>query len=266
MADRPARTTVASVPNPHISRVDVLGVGISIVDMDATLAELGRWIDEDAHHYVCVTGVHGVMESQKDPSLLAIHNRSGMTIPDGMPMVWAGRHAGFAAIDRVSGPDLMPLVCERGAAPGWRHFFYGGAEGVPELLAEKLRERVPSLAVVGTYSPPFRTLTADEETEIVDMINASNADIVWVGLSTPKQERWMDAMSGRLDANAVLGVGAAFDFHSGGLKRAPMWMQRSGLEWLYRMLKEPRRLARRYLTNNPRFVWKIVRRRPRPLS
>jgi N-acetylglucosaminyldiphosphoundecaprenol N-acetyl-beta-D-mannosaminyltransferase len=255
-----------SVPNPHISRVDVLGVGISIVDIDATIDEIGRWIDEDEHHYVCVTGVHGVMESQSDPSLCAIHNRSGMTIPDGMPMVWAGKNAGFDTIDRVSGPDLMPLVCERGAIRGWRHFFYGGAEGVPELLAEKLGQQVPRLAVVGTYSPPFRALTADEETEIVDMINESQADIVWVGLSTPKQERWMDAMAGRLDANAVLGVGAAFDFHSGGLKRAPMWMQRSGLEWLYRLMKEPRRLARRYLTNNPKFIWKILRRRPRPMA
>lgn len=233
--------------------------------MDATINEIGRWIDEGEHHYVCVTGVHGVMESQADAALLNIHNRSGMTIPDGMPMVWAGKHAGFPQIDRVSGPDLMPLVCERGEPRGWRHFFYGGAEGVPELLAAKLAERVPQLAVVGAYSPPFRALTAAEETEIADMINASKADIVWVGLSTPKQERWMDAMAGRLEAAAVLGVGAAFDFHSGGLKRAPMWMQRSGMEWLYRLLREPRRLAKRYLTNNPGFVWKVLRRRPRTM-
>ncbi len=266
MADDTATSPVTSLPNPHIPRVDVLGVGVSIVDMDSTIAEIGRWIEEGERHYVCVTGVHGVMESQKDPDLLAIHNASGMTIPDGMPMVWAGKHAGFETIDRVSGPDLMPLLCERGAARGWRHFFYGGAEGVPEKLAAKLAERVPHLAVVGTHSPPFRALTADEETEIIDMINASGADIVWVGLSTPKQERWMAAMAGRLEAAAVLGVGAAFDFHSGGLKRAPMWMQRSGLEWLYRMMKEPRRLARRYLTNNPRFVLSILRRRPRPLT
>ena len=255
-----------TLPNPHIDRVDVLGVGISIVDMDSTIAEIARWIDEGAHHYVCVTGVHGVMESQNDPSLRDIHNRSGLTIPDGMPMVWAGKNAGFDEIDRVSGPDLMPLICQRGAPRGWRHFFYGGAEGVPELLAEKLEENAPHLAVVGTYSPPFRHLTSDEEDEIVEMINASNADIVWVGLSTPKQERWMDAMAGRLDAAAVLGVGAAFDFHSGGLKRAPMWMQRSGLEWLYRLMNEPRRLAKRYLTNNPKFIWKILRKRPRPMA
>lgn len=265
MADGQFAVTDREIPNSHIPRVDVLGVGVSAVDMNGALDEIARWIDTGEHHYVCVTGVHGVMESQSDPELMDIHNRSGMTVPDGMPMVWAGKHVGFDHMDRVSGPDLMPLVCERGVAGGWSHFFYGGAEGTPELLAAKLGERYPGMTVAGTYSPPFRPLTDVEETDIATMINDSGADIVWVGLSTPKQERWMSAMAGRLDAAAVLGVGAAFDFHSGGLKRAPMWMQRSGLEWLYRMVKEPRRLARRYLTNNPRFVWQILRRRPKAM-
>src|SRR3712207_6619190 len=180
-----------------------------------------------------------------------------------MPMVWAGRRAGAAHMERVYGPDLMLALLERAAQRGWRSFFYGGAEGVPELLAQRLTERFADLQVAGTYSPPFRPLTPAEDVEIVEKINASGADIVWIGLSTPKQERWMAAHVGRLDAPAMLGVGAAFDIHAGVLPQAPLWMQQRGLEWVYRLLREPRRLWRRYLGNNPRFVIAILRNRPR---
>ena len=241
----------------------MLGVGISAINIDMAVAELGRWVEEGEQHYVCVTGVHGVIESQSDPELLAIHNRSGLTTPDGMPMVWASKKAGADHVSRVYGPDLMLEVCERSADNGWTHFFYGGNEGVPELLAERLGERFPELKVVGTYSPPFRPLTSEESDEIVTAINASGADFVWVGLSTPKQERWMADHVGRIDAAALLGVGAAFDIHAGLLPQAPGWMQRSGLEWLYRMGREPRRLWRRYLHANPRFIWGILRTPPR---
>jgi N-acetylglucosaminyldiphosphoundecaprenol N-acetyl-beta-D-mannosaminyltransferase len=246
-----------------IPRVDVLGVGISAIDMSMALDEIERWIVDRERHYVCVTGVHGVMESQRDPELKRIHNESGLTTPDGMPMVWAGRRAGAAHMSRVYGPDLMLALAERAAERGWRSFFYGGKEGVPDRLVERLRERYPAFISVGTYSPPFRPLTPEEDDEIVRRINASGADLVWVGLSTPKQERWMAAHVGRLDAAAMLGVGAAFDIHAGALPQAPRWMQQRGLEWLYRMAREPRRLWRRYLYNNPRFILGIARTPPR---
>lgn len=235
---------------------------MSAVNLDQAVREIARWCDVGDRRYVCVTGVHGVMESQQDADLRAIHNRSGLTTPDGMPMVWAGRYAGLRDVDRVYGPDLMLALCAVGVDRGWRMYFYGGKEGVPDQLAARLSRLYPGLKVAGTYSPPFRRLSADEDAAIVAMINDSGADIVWVGLSTPKQERWMAAHIGRLDAFALLGVGAAFDFHAGLVRQAPKWMQRSGLEWLFRLSQEPRRLWRRYLANNPRFVAKILRSPP----
>jgi N-acetylglucosaminyldiphosphoundecaprenol N-acetyl-beta-D-mannosaminyltransferase len=237
---------------------------VSAIDVDRATAEIGRWIDEGEQHYVCVTGVHGVMEAQRDAALLDIHNQSGLTTPDGMPMVWAGRRAGLS-IERVYGPDLMLAICERSVTEGWTNFFYGGKDGVPETLSERLSHRYPGLKVVGTYSPPFRPLTRDESSEIAELINAAAPDLVWVGLSTPKQERWMADHVGRLSASALLGVGAAFDIHAGLLPQAPPWMQRSGLEWMYRLAREPRRLWRRYLRNNPAFVLGILRRPPRAM-
>jgi N-acetylglucosaminyldiphosphoundecaprenol N-acetyl-beta-D-mannosaminyltransferase len=210
-----------------------------------------------------VTGVHGVMESQRDADLLRIHNASGLTTPDGMPMVWAGRRAGATWMRRVYGPDLMLELAERAAARGWRSFFYGGREGVAEQLVERLTGRYPGFTSVGEYSPPFRALTEDEDTAVVERINALQPDLVWVGLSTPKQERWMDAHVGRLHAPVLLGVGAAFDIHAGTLPQAPRWMQANGLEWFYRLVREPRRLWRRYLSIVPRFMLQIVRRPPR---
>jgi N-acetylglucosaminyldiphosphoundecaprenol N-acetyl-beta-D-mannosaminyltransferase len=248
---------------PAIERVDVLGVGISAIDMTLAVAEIGRWIEQGEQRYVCVTGVHGVMESQRDPELLAIHNRSGLTTPDGMPMVWASRRAGAKHVTRVYGPDLMLAVCEHGLARGWSHFFYGGGDGVADLLAERLSARFPGLEVAGCFTPPFRPMTEQEDADLVALLNERPPDIVWVGLSTPKQERWMAAHVGRVQAAALIGVGAAFDMHAGLLPQAPAWMQRAGLEWLYRLMKEPRRLWRRYLANNPRFLLAILRRPPR---
>ena len=247
------------------ARVDVLGVEVSAINMGMALDTVTSWVENAERQYVCVTGVHGVMESQRDPELRSIHNASGMTTPDGMPMVWAGRRAGAAWMDRVYGPDLMLAVCERAAERGWSSFFYGGAEGVPERLAERLSDRFPGLDVVGCHSPPFRPLDAAEREATAAMINESGAALVWVGLSTPKQERWMSEFRPLLKAPVLFGVGAAFDIHAGLLPQAPVWMQRRGLEWAYRLGKEPRRLWRRYLHNNPRFAAAILRHPPRLL-
>ena len=246
-------------------RVDVLGVGISAINMDMAVEAVVGWVESDDRQYVCVTGVHGVMESQRDEELIAIHNRAGLTTPDGMPMVWAGRAAGAKWIERVYGPDMMLAVLAEAQARGWSSFFYGGAPGVPGELVERLVQRFPGMAVAGTHSPPFRPLTLEEIDDTANLINDSGAKLVWVGLSTPKQERWMAEFRPRLNASVLFGVGAAFDFHAGRLTQAPPWMQRSGLEWLYRLIKEPRRLWKRYLTNNPKFLIAILRQRPRLL-
>jgi N-acetylglucosaminyldiphosphoundecaprenol N-acetyl-beta-D-mannosaminyltransferase len=222
------------------------------------LATIDGWIARGERQYVCVSGIHGVMESQRDETLRAIHNSAGMVTPDGMPLVWISRLKGFGHVQRVYGPDLLLACCEHSETHGYRHYFYGGGPGVPEQLAGRLQARFPRLTVVGGYSPPFRPLTPDEDAEIVARINAAAPDIVWVGLSTPKQERWMSEHRDRLNAPVCVGVGAAFDFHAGLKAQAPRWMQRSGLEWMFRLYQEPRRLWRRYLRNNPLFVWQVA--------
>ncbi|MER5890861.1 WecB/TagA/CpsF family glycosyltransferase [Streptomyces sp. NPDC001941] len=244
-------------------RVDVLGTRISAVDPARAVAEVARWIHEHERSYVCVTGVHGVMESVRDPELRAIHNASGLTVPDGMPMVWAAHRAGVPAARRVYGPDLMLAVLARAAEEGWSSYYYGGAPGVPEELARRMEERFPGAKTAGAYSPPYRPLTAVETYEVRERINLSGADLVWVGLSTPKQERWMAEHRAALAAPVLLGVGAAFDFHTGRVSQAPEVLQRNGLEWAYRLHREPRRLWRRYLRNNPEYLARLAVRPPR---
>jgi len=242
-----------------IPRVDILGVGVSAIRMADALGTIEAWIARGERRYVCVTGVHGVMESRRDEPLRRIHNAAGLVTPDGMPLVWLCRRFGFRQVERVYGPDLLLACCQRSVPRGYRHYFYGGAPGVPETLAERLTSRFPGLAVVGTHSPPFRPLTAEEDADVVRRINAARPDIVWVGLSTPKQERWMAAHVGRLNAAALIGVGAAFDFHAGVKRQAPRWIQRSGLEWLFRAVQEPGRLIPRYLSTHPSFLWHVCR-------
>jgi N-acetylglucosaminyldiphosphoundecaprenol N-acetyl-beta-D-mannosaminyltransferase len=238
-----------------LPRVDVLGVQVSAITMDDALDTFDRWITEGHREYVCVTGVHGVMESRRDERLRQIHNRAGLVTPDGMPLVWWSHARGERDTRRVYGPDLLLACCERSITTGYRHFFYGGGDGVASLLARRLSKRFPGLQVAGTYTPPFRPLTREEDADVVQRINDSGADIVWVGLSTPKQEYWMADHVGRLDAPVLVGVGAAFDFHAGLKAQAPKWMQSSGLEWLFRLGTEPRRLWKRYLVNNPAFLY-----------
>jgi N-acetylglucosaminyldiphosphoundecaprenol N-acetyl-beta-D-mannosaminyltransferase len=241
----------------------VLGVGISVTSMDEAVETISSWIENGERKYVCCTPVHGVMESQDDEVLRRAHNQSGLTVPDGMPMVWAGRFAGAREISRVYGPDLMERVCRLASERGWRCFLYGGAPGVPEEVSDRLVERIPGLRIVGTYTPPFRPLTATESDQVTELINSSGAELVWVGISTPKQELWMAEYVNRLDPPLVLiGVGAAFDIHAGRMRKPPRWLGPVGLFWLFRLLQEPRRLWRRYLLGNLRFLGAIIRRRP----
>lgn len=239
-------------------RFDVLGVPVSALTMSLALDVIDAWVRERTPQYVCVTGVHGVMESQKDEELRRIHERAGMVTPDGMPLVWLARFGGRRWVERVYGPDLMLACCAAGVEKGYRHYFFGGGAGVAQGLAERVRAQFPGIEVAGCCSPPFRPLTGREDEALIQEINGTQADIVWVGLSTPKQERWMAAHVGRLSAPVLIGVGAAFDFHAGTKRQAPRWMQRSGLEWSFRLASEPRRLGRRYLSNNPRFIWKVA--------
>ena len=235
-------------------RVNVLGVGLSVLNLDTAVATLATACAEGRRGYVCVTGVHGVMESQADPALRQIHNASLLTTPDGMPMVWLGRWAGFRHMSRVYGPELMEHVFRWSQKSGATHFFYGGTAGVVEELKTNVETRFPGVSIVGTYTPPFRPLTLLEETDLARQVAAVRPDFFWVGLSTPKQERFMAAYVSKLEAKLFLGVGAAFDFHAGRVAQAPRWIQRSGFEWLYRTLREPKRLWKRYAINNPRFV------------
>ncbi len=251
-------------------RVNVLGVGISVLNLRTALAAIIEAIESRRKGYICVTGVHGVMEAQNGNGFKEILNGAFLCTPDGMPMVWAGKLKGHREMGRVYGPDLMLEVCAWSEESGCRHFFYGGGEGVAELLVERLRARFPRLKVAGTFTPPFRPLNPDEEKALREMVSASRPDVFWVGLSTPKQEKFMQEYLPKLEATLMVGVGAAFDFHSGRVKQAPRWMQRSGLEWLYRLSCEPGRLAKRYLRNNPLFIMKFfaqktgLKRYPQP--
>jgi N-acetylglucosaminyldiphosphoundecaprenol N-acetyl-beta-D-mannosaminyltransferase len=240
-----------------IERVNVLGVGISVLNMPAALAAIADAVRARRKGYICVTGVHGVMEAQSDENFRRILNRAFLCTPDGMPMVWMGKSKGHAKMSRVYGPDLMLDVCAWSEANPCRHFFYGGVPGIAKDLRDKLQARFPKLEIAGTFTPPFRSLNAEEEKQFVETIRAAQPDILWVGLGTPKQEKFMAEFLPKLEATLMIGVGAAFDFHSGHVKQAPRWMQSSGLEWFYRLYREPRRLARRYLRNNPLFAAKI---------
>ena len=250
----------------HIPRVDVLGVHISATTVEIATQQILEWIAEGAHQYVCATGVHGVMECQRSVAIRDIHNQSGMTTPDGMPMVWCSRFAGIRETQRVYGPDLMLAVMQRGIARRFRHYLFGATPQTLELLERRLLEQFPGVRIVGAHSPPFGELSEGELLSHAATINAVGADVVWVGVGTPKQERWMATMLPAMNANVLIGVGAAFDFHAGVKRQAPHWMQRTGLEWLFRLATEPSRLARRYLRNNPEFLARIAANRPRVVS
>ncbi len=237
---------------------DVLGVKVSAINLKLAVEMADEWVAAGRPGYICVTGVHGVMEAQSDSRFLRVLNRAFINAPDGMPMSWIGRYQGFREMDRVYGPDFMTAMCRRSVERGYRSFLYGGKPGVAELLSETLQKKFPGLQVVGTYTPPFGSLTPKEEEEILVQVRESNPDILWVGLSTPKQERFMAQYIERLQVPLLVGVGAAFDYHTGRIRDCPEWIKRAGLQWLHRLMQDPRRLWKRYLRNNPAFLWHIA--------
>jgi N-acetylglucosaminyldiphosphoundecaprenol N-acetyl-beta-D-mannosaminyltransferase len=254
---RAAQAGDLAVPPPTTS---VLGVPLALTDYERTMDWMDATVQTERKGYICVAATHTVVACQDDPELAAAVHGASLVVPDGQPVVWAMNALGHDLSSRVYGPDLMARYCERSALTGARMFLYGGRnQGALVQLALNLRRRYPGVQIVGGYSPPFRPLSDEEREAVVAEINHARPDVVWVGIGVPKQEKWMAEMQERLDAPVLVGVGAAFDFHAGLVPQAPSWMQSAGLEWLYRLLQEPRRLWKRYLTYNPRFVFGFAR-------
>jgi N-acetylglucosaminyldiphosphoundecaprenol N-acetyl-beta-D-mannosaminyltransferase len=247
-------------PASRPATVDVLGVPLGVIDYERALDWIDSTVERRDRAYLCVCNVHTVMASAEDPELRSALLNSDLNVPDGQPLVWAMNLLGHPLPDRVYGPELMARSCARAAVSGQRLYLYGGRnQGALVQLALNLRQRYPGIKIVGGYSPPHRPLTDEERAAVVAEINDSDVDVVWVGIGVPKQEKWMADLRDELDAPVLVGVGAAFDFHAGLVSQAPPVLQESGLEWAYRLTQEPRRLWRRYLRYNPRFVHGFTR-------
>lgn len=252
-AKQPENGQQAGAPN-ILPRVNILGVGITPLNLMQAVEILEKWRAEERREYVCCVSVHGLVEAQRDPEVRSALNRSGLSTEDGMPLVWWCQRSGYPTAVQVCGTDLLLALCERSPQRGYRHYFYGGSPRVIETLVARVVQRFPGLIVAGYRSPPFRPLTQEEESADIRAINETRPDFVWVGLGMPKQEKWMAQHVGKIQAAALLGVGAAFDFVAETKPRAPKWMRRVGFEWLFRLITEPRRLVRRYLVYNSIFV------------
>ena len=238
----------------------MLGVPIAMVDYGRAIEVMDRLIATRGRGYVCVAPVHALMEARDDPEVLAALRGATLVVPDGMPVVWAANLLGERLSDRVYGPELMLRFSDVCAERGHRVWLYGGRDqGSLAQLALAMRRRHPGIQIVVGYSPPFRALSDDEERSLAEQIIQANPDVLWVGIGVPRQEKWMARMRDRLEVPVMCGVGAAFDFHSGRVSMAPRWMQQRGLEWIYRIAQEPRRLLPRYLRTNPRFVAAFAR-------
>ena len=236
--------------------VEILKVPVAVVNMMDFLRHLESFLNtEGPSEYITVTGVHGIMESERDAEIARAHRNAWMCVPDGMPTVWIGRYYGHLSMGRVCGPDMMLEAMKNLSCS---HFLFGGGDGVVERLKSSLENRFDKVKITGTYTPPFREMNGEEFNNLAGLLKDQHPDIIWVGLSTPKQELWMMRNIHRLTCRLMIGVGAAFDFNAGLIKRAPRWMQQIGLEWLYRLIVEPRRLWKRYMINNPLFIGLIL--------
>ncbi|MGZ4277234.1 MAG: WecB/TagA/CpsF family glycosyltransferase [Solirubrobacteraceae bacterium] len=264
-SSHPVPAAPPAAAEPPVAR-EILGVPLALTDYERTLDWMDAAIAARRPSYVCVAAVHTVMACQEDPELFAAVKASTFTVPDGQPLVWALNALGARLPSRVYGPDLMAKACERAARTGAKMFLYGGKnQGALVQLTLELRTRFPGLQIVGGHAPVFRPLTVAEQAEVAEKINRSGADVVWVGLGVPRQEKWMATMRPQLEAPVLVGVGAAFDFHAGLVPQAPAWLQSMGMEWAFRLAMEPRRPWKRYAKYNPLFVWGFARQYVRHL-
>ena len=259
----PELTSDASAPLPTAADVrtrEILGLPIAMTDYEQAMDVMDGMVARRERGYVCAVAVHAVMVAQRDAQMKRALLGSTLTVPDGMPLVWAANALGENLPNRVYGPELMRRYSQRCAAQGHRVWLYGGRDqGHLVQLALRLRQRHDDIKIVGGYAPPFRALTVDEEDALAEQINQANPDVLWVGIGVPKQEKWMARMREKLEVPVMCAVGAAFDFHAGRISQAPAWMQDRGLEWTYRIAQEPRRLLPRYLYYNPRFMISFAR-------
>ncbi len=253
LPDSSLQNTQGAIALP--TTVDVLDVPLAVTDYTHTIEMIDEFVRMRERGYICVCNVHTLMASQEDPELRAALMGSSINVPDGQPLVWALNALGSSLSGRVYGPELMWRSCAHAAQTGLRFYLYGGRnQGALVQLALNLRKSHPGVKIVGGYAPPHRPLTSEEKVAVIDEINRARADVVWAGIGVPKQEKWMAQMRPHLDAPVLIGVGAAFDFHAGLVPQAPFWLQEAGLEWAYRLAHEPRRLWKRYLRYNPRFM------------
>lgn len=239
----------------------VLGTNVSNTNLDLAVEQISDWIKQETKTYICVAPVSTIVDAQQSDEYRQIVNSAGMVTPDGMPVVWCGKAQGMKPLERTYGPDLMLKMCREGQASGVRHFFYGGMPETLRLLEKRLKNDFPQIKIAGMHSPDFLTIGEMEKDDVIEKINASQCDILWIGLGSPKQDHWMKNHRSILHAPVMIGVGAAFDFHAGVKPQAPKWMRQSGLEWFFRLMSEPRRLWKRYLIGNSKFIYYLVKDR-----
>lgn len=241
----------------QIPTCNIMGVNIAAINMEWLLKYLDKNLKDLSGDYICVSNVHTTVTSYEEPDYCAVQNGGIMAIPDGGPLSTVGRKRGYKSMERTTGPSLMGEIFKISKEKGYKHFFYGSKQETLDLLNQKLKESYLGIQIVGMYSPPFRTLTAEEDEAVVKMINEAKADFVWIGLGAPKQEIWMAGHQGKIEG-LMLGVGAGFDYYAGNIERAPEWMQKSNLEWLYRLIQDPKRLFNRYWHTNTKFIWNAM--------
>ena len=246
-----------TVDKAQIPTCNILGVNIAAINMEWLVEYLDKNLLDIKGDYICVSNVHTTVTSYEDASYCAVQNGGLMAIPDGGPLSTVGRRRGCKNMARTTGPSLMREIFKISAKKGYRHYFYGSKQETLELLEKKLKENYPGIKIAGMYSPPFRPLTEEEDKAVIERINEANPDFVWIGLGAPKQEKWMAAHQGKIDG-LMLGVGAGFDYYAENIKRAPMWMQKHNLEWVYRLVQDPKRLFKRYWSTNTKFIWNAM--------
>jgi bacterial polymer biosynthesis proteins, WecB/TagA/CpsF family len=245
------------VDKTQIPVCNILGVDIAAVNMDWLLDFTQKYIQDLSGDYLCVSNVHTTVTAFEDEAYCAVQNGGIMAIPDGGPLSAVGRKRGYPQMERITGPDYMREILKFSLEKGYRHYFYGSTEETLDKLRRRITADYPGVQIVGMYSPPFRSMTEEEDVAFVKEINSANPDFLWVALGAPKQEIWMAAHQGQIDA-LMVGVGAGFDYLAGNIRRAPKWMQRFNLEWLYRLMQEPGRLFKRYWHTNLKFIWEAV--------